>query len=253
MSALSTIEDAFRTAILETPDDDTPRLVFADWLDENGQPDRAAFIRCQCRPDPPRLTLTVLDDGNGVRLEVACDEPPSWLHPARHLAGLPVENGARYEFHRGFVQAVRLSAQTWVHFAQRLLEHHPIEQVALTKHGRLTSYLRALRCWGRVRLLQFVSPLTEHQIRMATGATSRFGKLCRLEASRFPPEGQMKLRDALPGVEVDVIQYAPLDTRGTDCVNIVTVPTTQLDRFPPNGSSAWLKRTRIPYLRFWPA
>jgi uncharacterized protein (TIGR02996 family) len=38
-------DDAFLQAILDAPDDDTPRLVYADWLEEYGQPDRAAFIR----------------------------------------------------------------------------------------------------------------------------------------------------------------------------------------------------------------
>jgi uncharacterized protein (TIGR02996 family) len=47
---------AFLQAILEAPDDDTPRLVFADWLDENGEPERAEFIRAQCRSATlPRL------------------------------------------------------------------------------------------------------------------------------------------------------------------------------------------------------
>lgn len=32
-------------AILQTPDDDTPRLAFADWLDEVGDHDRATYIR----------------------------------------------------------------------------------------------------------------------------------------------------------------------------------------------------------------
>jgi len=40
---------AFLRAIKETPEDDTPRLILADWLDENGDPDRAEFIRVQCR------------------------------------------------------------------------------------------------------------------------------------------------------------------------------------------------------------
>jgi uncharacterized protein (TIGR02996 family) len=40
-------------AILEAPAEDTPRLVYADWLDENGQPERAEFIRVQC--ELPRL------------------------------------------------------------------------------------------------------------------------------------------------------------------------------------------------------
>ncbi|HVL16313.1 MAG TPA: TIGR02996 domain-containing protein [Gemmata sp.] len=44
-------ESHFIAAMAADPDDDTPRLVFADWLDEHGQPERAEFIRLQCRPD----------------------------------------------------------------------------------------------------------------------------------------------------------------------------------------------------------
>src|SRR5262245_47923625 len=44
-------ESRFIVAMAADPDDDTPRLVFADWLDEHGQHDRAEFIRLQCRPD----------------------------------------------------------------------------------------------------------------------------------------------------------------------------------------------------------
>ena len=35
-------------AIRLQPDEDTVRLVYADWLDEHGQPERAEFIRVQC-------------------------------------------------------------------------------------------------------------------------------------------------------------------------------------------------------------
>jgi uncharacterized protein (TIGR02996 family) len=45
-----TPDEAFLADIIESPDDDTPRLVYADWLEDNDQPDRAAFIRVQCRP-----------------------------------------------------------------------------------------------------------------------------------------------------------------------------------------------------------
>ena len=39
---------AFYRAIADAPDDDTPRLVFADWLQEHGEDARAEFIRLQC-------------------------------------------------------------------------------------------------------------------------------------------------------------------------------------------------------------
>ena len=40
--------NSFMQAILARPDDDMPRLVFADWIEENDDPDRAVFIREQC-------------------------------------------------------------------------------------------------------------------------------------------------------------------------------------------------------------
>ncbi len=43
-----TTESAFLNAILDEADDDTSRLVFADWLEDNGQADRAEFLRLQC-------------------------------------------------------------------------------------------------------------------------------------------------------------------------------------------------------------
>jgi uncharacterized protein (TIGR02996 family) len=38
-------------AINESPNDDTPRLVYADWLDEHGDPNRAEFIRVGCQKE----------------------------------------------------------------------------------------------------------------------------------------------------------------------------------------------------------
>jgi uncharacterized protein (TIGR02996 family) len=41
--------DGLLAAARAEPDDDTPRLVLADWLEENGDPAWAEFIRAQCR------------------------------------------------------------------------------------------------------------------------------------------------------------------------------------------------------------
>lgn len=43
-----TTEDALLAAVLAAPDDDVVRLVYADWLEENGKSERAEFIRVQC-------------------------------------------------------------------------------------------------------------------------------------------------------------------------------------------------------------
>ncbi len=50
--------DALLAAIIANPDDDTPRLVLADWLDENDQPHWAALIRIECACEQLR------DDGS---------------------------------------------------------------------------------------------------------------------------------------------------------------------------------------------
>ncbi len=42
-----TDRDALLRAICENPDDDAPRLIYADWLDEHGDPRQAEFIRVQ--------------------------------------------------------------------------------------------------------------------------------------------------------------------------------------------------------------
>ena len=61
-------EQALMSAILADPADDTPRLQLADWLEEQGDADRAEFIRVQCElakwdtPIPMQDVIT-LDDG----------------------------------------------------------------------------------------------------------------------------------------------------------------------------------------------
>ena len=39
--------EALWAAVCENPDDDAPRLVFADWLEEHGRTPWATFIRAQ--------------------------------------------------------------------------------------------------------------------------------------------------------------------------------------------------------------
>lgn len=62
---------ALLKAIAEQPDEDTVRLAYADWLEENGQGERAEFIRVQieiARLGPKHRELFVAD-GAGQRLE----------------------------------------------------------------------------------------------------------------------------------------------------------------------------------------
>src|SRR4051812_36226472 len=66
-------ETAFLTSIVEDPDDDAARLVFADWLDESGHADKAAFVRLEVElsrePQSSERYAEVRDEL--VRLDVA--------------------------------------------------------------------------------------------------------------------------------------------------------------------------------------
>src|SRR6516162_2062254 len=90
----------FLQAIIESPDDDTPRLVFADWLDDHDQPQRAEFIRVQierARLSEDDAKQSELRERENSLLET-CRE--AWLEP------IPACMREFARFRRGFVERV---------------------------------------------------------------------------------------------------------------------------------------------------
>jgi uncharacterized protein (TIGR02996 family) len=83
-------ETAFLRGIVEDPDDDAARLVFADWLDDHGDADKAAFVRAEVelsrQPqssecfDRLRDELFRLDDAIGGRWAWALVRPGRLLN-----------------------------------------------------------------------------------------------------------------------------------------------------------------------------
>jgi uncharacterized protein (TIGR02996 family) len=142
-------EQAFLADICANPDDDTPRLVFADWLTERdgpGDSERAEFIRVQCA-----LKLTS-HTGHGAFCS-AC------VLLSRKNALLPlVEDRLRQEwrswvgdgpwwpvfaFRRGFVEYLALPAEHWCRYAERLRATQPIREVTLTTRLEANVKLRS--------------------------------------------------------------------------------------------------------------
>jgi uncharacterized protein (TIGR02996 family) len=116
--------DAFLQAILDAPDDDTPRLVYADWLDEHGDPERAEFIRVQCELarlrelDPQRVGL----EAKGRTLLAAAGT--AWVGP---LVGLTKE----WIFRRGFVEGITMGGKGFLLYADYLFKQAPLQEVRL--------------------------------------------------------------------------------------------------------------------------
>jgi uncharacterized protein (TIGR02996 family) len=144
---------AFAAAILAHPDDDTVRLVAADFLEENGDPDRAAFIRIQCAlaalerdgqgKSPAADELRKKERGFLGPLSVArliwsaeaCPElvrvsPP---RPGGSALALPrVEGADRLTWRRGFVERVSCPAVDWLRHGAAVRARQPIREVELT-------------------------------------------------------------------------------------------------------------------------
>lgn len=104
---MTTEAAAFLEAILASPADDAPRLVYADWLDEHGQSDRAEFIRVQC--EIARLPAW---DERRARLELR-ERVLVERHGHRWKAELPIFQGVIWrEFRRGFVAHAQFDSFT---------------------------------------------------------------------------------------------------------------------------------------------
>ncbi|MBN9120915.1 MAG: TIGR02996 domain-containing protein [Planctomycetes bacterium] len=145
---------ALLTAIVANPDEDTPRLVYADWLDEHGESKRAAHIRAQIechRLGTADTALAAVDDflasqyeeglaridwgavdadlGARVAAHKAHDKHPFKLNA--RAEGLPRVKGVTYgNDERGFFDAALVDdASAFLRHAGAIFRAAPIARV----------------------------------------------------------------------------------------------------------------------------
>jgi uncharacterized protein (TIGR02996 family) len=144
---------AFVTAIIAEPDDDTRRLVAADFLEEHGEADRAAFVRVQI--ELARLNASELShspEADELRKKEraflgpksdyaplwAAEECPELVRVVPHgrasspLARLQVEGTERLTWRRGFVEEIRCPAAEWLRHGVAVRGRNPVRDVFLT-------------------------------------------------------------------------------------------------------------------------
>jgi uncharacterized protein (TIGR02996 family) len=117
------VERGFLDDIRAHPEDDTPRLVYADWLDEQGQTARAEFIRVQidlARLDP---TNTRYPELHLRQLQLLSEHEREWLGPW-------TDRLVRWQFQRGLLHEVTVEPEPFVAFGADLLTHYPVHTVA---------------------------------------------------------------------------------------------------------------------------
>ncbi len=131
--------DALLASILDAPAEDTPRLVYADWLEENDQPGRAEFIRVQI--EVARIDwLNFRHVRSGKALGLLTREKSllessrlDWLSPLRRK-NEPLECSSTHGvFRRGFVEIVWMPAARFLSHAERLFQLCPASELRVTR------------------------------------------------------------------------------------------------------------------------
>jgi uncharacterized protein (TIGR02996 family) len=135
------LEDAFLRAVLADPDDDEPRLVYADWLEERDDP-RGEFIRLQC-------ILARLAGSDPIRAALAARERQLLRRHGHKWAGAC--RGFVHGFERGFVELVRADARTFLDRAELVFRAAPVRRVKLDRAVGLAR--RLATCPALARLL----------------------------------------------------------------------------------------------------
>jgi uncharacterized protein (TIGR02996 family) len=149
---------ALLQAILDNPgwEDDLSRLAYADWLDENDQPERAEFIRLQIAHEwYPGGPMESFRDGRSQE-ELAKEESRLLLAHSYQWIGCESVREVSYEAsgncgafavvvyfddnarfrvrcHRGFASHIECTQAAWLSHGPTLVQKHPVQEVKLTR------------------------------------------------------------------------------------------------------------------------
>jgi uncharacterized protein (TIGR02996 family) len=127
-----TDREALYRAIIEHPDEDTPRLAFADWLDEHGSESdklRARFIRVQCakaRTEEQHPDWRKLYAEEAKLRKTMTWEPDHW---PKHLE----KRATNHDYERGFIAALTVHSKKFLTEAERFYSDDPIQRVKFVK------------------------------------------------------------------------------------------------------------------------
>lgn len=164
-------------AVCESPRDDVPRLIFADWCEDSGNVERAELIRGQINGSilPARFVLT--DEGS-YGVYPTCygfsDGRPSasmphvdWMRRAMvgsedYVDQLPVwlSIGMDVGFTRGFIDEIRCPLEWWLSSGKGIVSHYPVTRIVVTNRtaidvsGVLPGEVTGSVCWWNQREIE---------------------------------------------------------------------------------------------------
>ena len=120
---------ALLQAVIAEPQEEAPRLIYADWLEEQDRPEdvgRAEFVRVQIE-----LAHTTQETARTGQLRKR--EKELWAaHKEKWLAHLPAHLRKKEPgFHRGFLEELSLPPSSWARHGAKLFQQNPIFRVRL--------------------------------------------------------------------------------------------------------------------------
>jgi uncharacterized protein (TIGR02996 family) len=205
---------AFLRDIKEHPEDDTPRLVYADWLEENGDADRAEFIRLQCElerlPGGDERVPELRRRAGVMERAHARAWLPAAIHALNGGSPKPFKDG---RFRRGFLDSAYLQPRrpVWLTMAADALALEPLRRLTLGRGDAglsleaLLTELAATPHFDALQALRLDSRgLTTEGIRLLASAP-HLGRLTELDLSSDP----------LSAVDVRALVGTPLGGRLT--------------------------------------
>lgn len=147
------MDATFLAAIRDAPDEAGPRLVYADWLDEHGQPERAEFIRVQVELAAHPHGDNPLTANNRV-WHLRCRERELLKGNWGKWYGFPIQffslRATRFDFRRGFVETVTCAAIDWLAHGKAVLQAQPVVKVVLDGGMTLERGGSSLDVWQRM-------------------------------------------------------------------------------------------------------
>ncbi len=141
--------EALLRAIIEMPDDDAPRLAYADFLEKSGDCDRAEFIRVQCALDkmPPEAP----ENKTARERETELLEQFGW-----DWAGEFGTQISQWVYRRGFIERVEMCLETSAEEILAVLAKAPIRHVRdISQFCDLSGVVNALPQLERFTGLEF--------------------------------------------------------------------------------------------------
>jgi uncharacterized protein (TIGR02996 family) len=171
-----TDEHALLASIAADPEDDTARLAYADFVEENGDTDRAAFIRNQVelsrtKANDPAYRLLVK---RNVRF--LYDHVPGWRAELPQLPGITWG-----DFNRGLVEEVQAQSEAaLVQYAAAIFAEPAIHIIRLSRFTSADD-LGELPELVRVRSLRFISARASSMVLQRLFTSPYLGNLAVLD------------------------------------------------------------------------